>query len=51
MWKLLENIGLGLFVNALYSIMNLNFETSVLVSLCFSVGVMSIAIYYERKNK
>ncbi|EMZ41167.1 hypothetical protein C826_00177 [Helicobacter bilis WiWa] len=51
MWKLLENISLGFFVITLYSIMNLNLEASVLVSLCFSVGVMSIAIYYERKKQ
>ena len=51
MWKLLENIGLGLFVITLYSIMNLNFEISVLVSLCFSVGIMGISIYNQRINK
>ncbi|EQM94804.1 MAG: hypothetical protein SPJ83_05685 [Helicobacter sp.] len=51
MWKLLENIGLGLFVNALYSIMNLNFETAPFIVLVLSVILMSMSIYSQRKNK
>ena len=51
MWKLLENIGLGLFVNALYSIMNLNFETAPFIVLVLSGILMSMSIYSQRKNK
>ncbi|WP_181882375.1 hypothetical protein [Helicobacter didelphidarum] len=50
MWKLLENIGLGLFVNATYFLLNLNFETPVFVVLGFSVIVMGIAIFYQRRK-
>ncbi|WP_181882394.1 hypothetical protein [Helicobacter didelphidarum] len=50
MWKLLENIGLGLFVNATYSLLNLNFEIPVFVVLGFSVVLMSISIYGQRRK-
>ncbi|WP_193554421.1 hypothetical protein [Helicobacter saguini] len=52
MWKLLENIGLGLFVNATYSLlMNFEINKSVIATLLLSIGIMSIAIFFERRTK
>lgn len=51
MWKLLENIGLGLFVNATYSTMNLQFQPAPFVVVGLSIILMAISIYYQRRKK
>ncbi|WP_281651221.1 hypothetical protein [Helicobacter bilis] len=44
MWKLLENIGLGLFVNALYSVFTSNINGAVIATMSASV------VYYGGFN-
>ncbi|MDE7216540.1 MAG: hypothetical protein K2N20_00405 [Helicobacter sp.] len=49
MFKLLENIGLGLFVNGSYALLNGNFSTSAFVVTTTAFCIMLIAIYYQRR--
>ena len=50
MWKLFENIGLGLFVNATYSVLiSLNMELPILVVLILSIAIMALAIFFQRR--
>lgn len=43
MWKLLENIGLGLFVNALYSVFTSNINGAVIATMSASVVIMAVS--------
>jgi len=51
MKELLKNIGLGLFVNGSYAIMNFNINTKTISITILSIAIMAIMIYLEKKDK
>ncbi|ECC0590702.1 hypothetical protein [Campylobacter coli] len=51
MLELLKNIGLGLFVNGSFALMNFDFKPQSFVITAFSVGIMAICIFMQRRQK
>jgi hypothetical protein len=50
-YELIKNIGLGLFVNGSYAIMNLNITIHTISITLGSILIMASMIYLERKDK
>lgn len=51
MIELVKNIGLGLFVNGSFALMNFNFSWQSFVITAFSIGVMAGCILYQKRQK
>lgn len=51
MFKLLENIGLGLFVNGSYALLNGDFSVNAIVVTIGASCIMVIALYYQRRQQ
>lgn len=49
MFKLLENIGLGLFVNGSFAMLNGDFSANVLVVTTTAFCIMAFAAYCQRR--
>ena len=51
MVELLKNIGLGLFVNGSFALMNFDFRIQSFTITAFSVTLMTICIIIQRRQK
>lgn len=53
MLELIKNIGLGLFVNGSFALMNFDFKPQSFIITAFSVGIMAMAIciLMQRRQK
>lgn len=51
MIELLKNIGLGLFVNGSFALMNFDFKPQSFIITTFSISLIAICIYTQRNQK
>ncbi|EKI0064091.1 hypothetical protein PAI75_001721 [Campylobacter coli] len=51
MLELIKNIGLGLFVNGSFALMNFDFKPQSFIITAFSVGIMAICILMQRRKR
>lgn len=52
MVELVKNIGLGLFVNGVFALMNFDFRLQSFIITALSLGIMSVCIFIQRdKNE
>lgn len=49
--ELIKNIGLGLFVNGTFALMNGIFTIQSFLITIFSVGIMGSCIYIEKRSR
>lgn len=49
--ELIKNIGLGLFVNGSFALLNGVFTIQSFTITAFSVGIMAICIYTDKRSK
>ena len=47
--ELLKNIGLGLFINSLYTILNLDFKPQAIYISVFSICLIIFCVYFQRR--
>ncbi len=51
MYELIKNIGLGLFVNGSYAIMNNDINLNTITITIGSMFIMATMIHFEKRNK
>ena len=51
MYELIKNIGLGLFVNGSYAIMNSNINLHTISITAGSILIMATMIHFEKRSK
>ena len=51
MYELMKNIGLGLFVNGTYAIMNSDINLHTVSITIGSILIMATMIHFEKRNK
>ena len=51
MYELIKNIGLGLFVNGSYEIMNSNINLHTIAVTIGSILIMATMIHFEKRSK
>jgi len=49
--ELIKNIGLGLFVNGSFALMNGNIAIQPFIITIGAVGLMALCIYIDKRNK